>query len=368
MAATSPLETSAAPVLPHRSRIALLLWFATQWLLIPLGFLCQVLMLLTGQSHVSEVLDPFRAFLSPYKLVLRLSRSRAWHERYLDREFARVARDIEQQRFSLRTRFHHELVPLPEPPAGPGRESESSTDTRTGVGLKPKGLGVRLKPRHYRGVPLDTLQRLAHAHHLEVGADTAQRLSFGISLFPRAGALRMTHTAADASQWGASGEHPVLPVLPRSALFLWFVVQWVVIPLEVVGRCLLLAFKLVADADGGNADGIDPRRAIARSTSPSSLAFQMSRDTAKRRTHLDRKVAALAEQLRTQRFSLATTVFHAPRWKVRNDSRGLTLRPRDYRGLPENTIEEIVSSHGLRVSGDGASLRIWEGQLWTELV
>ncbi|WP_155057347.1 hypothetical protein [Streptomyces blattellae] len=367
MAGTSRSETSAEPVLPHRSRIGLLLWFATQWLLIPLGFLCQVFMALTGQSQVSEVLDPFRAFLSPYKLVLRLSRRRAWHERYLDREFARISREIEQQRFSVGTRFHHELTPLPALPAGPGRESEPRTGTRMGSGLQPRGFGVRLKPRHYRGLPLNTLQRLAHAHRLEIGTntdtdtdtDTARRLSFGISLFPRSGALRMTYTA---------GDRPVLPVLPRSALFLWFVVQWVVIPLEVVARCLLLAFKLVADADGANTDGIDPRRAVARATSPSSLAFQMSRDTAKRQTHLERKVAALAEQIRTQRFSLATSVFHAPRWKVRKDSRGLTLRPRDYRGLPENMIEEIVSSHGLRVSGDEAALCIWEGQLWTELV
>ncbi|MFJ9589864.1 hypothetical protein [Streptomyces acidicola] len=359
MAAAPHLDVSTDPVLPHRSRIGLFLWFATQWFLIPLGFVGQVLMVLTGQSHVSEVLDPVRAFLSPYKLLLRLSRSRSWHEKYLDRKFARISQEIKQQRFSFRTSFSHEFPVLPE------RES----DTKTGVSLKSREIGIQLKPRYYRGLPVSTLKRLAHAHHLDF--DSSRPLSLGIDLFLHPEARLMRHTAADAPPSATSSQRsmaPALPLLPRWALLLWFIVQWIVIPLEAVARCLLLAFKLVADAEGANSDGIDPRRAVARATSPRSLRFQMSRDPAKRRAHLDRKIAELAEQIRTQRFTLGTSVFHAPRWNARKDSKGLTLRPRDYRGLPENTIEEIIASHGLRVSGDDTSLRIWEGQLWTELV
>jgi hypothetical protein len=65
----------------------------------------------------------------------------------------------------------------------------------------------------------------------------------------------------------------------------------------------------------------------------------------------------------------ADTLFHAPRWNVRKGSKGLTLRPRDYRGLPQATIEQLVDSHGLRCTGNGLighSLNIFEGQLWSE--
>ncbi|MFE9398770.1 hypothetical protein [Streptomyces flavidovirens] len=161
---------------------------------------------------------------------------------------------------------------------------------------------------------------------------------------------------------------PVLPVLPRSALLLWFAVQWIAIPLEVLARIAVMAVKVAGDAT--SADGTDPRRAVARATSLRSLRFQMSRDPAKRKAHLEQKVAVLAEELRTQRFTLTTSLFHAPRWKASPGNKGLTLRPRDYRGIPKNTIEQIVASHGLRLAGDGSigkSLRIFEGQLWEEV-
>ncbi len=161
---------------------------------------------------------------------------------------------------------------------------------------------------------------------------------------------------------------PALPVLPRWALLLWFVVQWVAIPLEVLARIACMVIKI--DGDATSSDGTDPRLAVARATSLRSLRFQMSRDPARRRAHLERKVAELAEQLRTQRFTLTASVFHVPRWNVRIGSKGLTLHARDYRGIPADTIEQVIVSHGLRREGDGGignSLRIFEGKLWSEL-
>ncbi|NLU70219.1 hypothetical protein [Streptomyces sp. HNM0574] len=149
-------------------------------------------------------------------------------------------------------------------------------------------------------------------------------------------------------------ESPALPVLPRSSLMLWSAVQWAVIPLECAARCLCLVLKLAGDAV--SADGIDPRRALAR-------------DPHRREQHLDRKAAELAEELRTQHFSPATSVFHAPAWKVRRNSKGLTLHPRDCRGLPQRTVERIVAAHGLRstVAGrPGRALPVFEGELWPE--
>jgi hypothetical protein len=162
-------------------------------------------------------------------------------------------------------------------------------------------------------------------------------------------------------------DSPVLPILPRWALLLWFAAQWIAIPIEVAVRILVFVVKVAGDAV--SSDGTDPRRAVARAISPRSLLLQMSHDHGKRQAHLERKVTKLAGEIRTNRFSLATTLFHAPQWNVRKGSKGVTLYPRDYRGLSRTTIEHIIHSHGLRRAGDGPighSLPIFEGQLWSE--
>lgn len=165
----------------------------------------------------------------------------------------------------------------------------------------------------------------------------------------------------------SSSDAPALPILSRWTLLLWFLVQWIAIPLEVVARILVFVVKVAGDAV--SSDGTDPRRAMARAISPRRLAFQMSHDQGERQAYLEQKVRKLSLEIRTQRFSFATTVFHAPRWHVRTGNRGLTLYAGDYRGLPQHTIEHIIHTHGLRRAGEGPighSLRIFEGQLWSE--
>jgi hypothetical protein len=162
MAGTLHPDSVADPVLPFPSRLGLLLWFVLQWVLIPLEFLAKLvwlLMVLFGDGHEDDLLRLLNAparFLSPGKLALRLCRNPEKHEAALDREFGRLAGEMERQRFGWHTTIYHfvTLVPMPD-----------------GGHLK----GVALHAREFRGTPVSVLTRLAHKHHLALDVPTDLR-------------------------------------------------------------------------------------------------------------------------------------------------------------------------------------------------
>jgi hypothetical protein len=167
MAAAPHPDSLAHPVLPHPSRLGLIVWFAAQWVVIPLEFLARAawLFVIILGMHNEDPLplrDAFARFLSPGKLLLRMSRDPARHEAYLDRKFARLAEEIDQRKFSWRTRICHHVTPE----------------------VHPDGYlyCVGLRPRDYRGIPLSTLKRLASAHHLTLEASS--NLKNGVALRP----------------------------------------------------------------------------------------------------------------------------------------------------------------------------------------
>ncbi|MFG1671059.1 hypothetical protein [Streptomyces sp. Y7] len=165
MAVTPPSD----PVLPFPSRLGLLLWFVLQWILIPVEFLAKLVLLLMvvfGDGHEDDLMRVLNAparFLSPGKLILRLSHNATKHEASLEKEFARLSSEIEQQQFGWRTTIYHFV-----------------TLERTPDGRRLKG--VLLHPREFRGTPVSVLTRLARQHHLALNAPTDLRR--GVSLLP----------------------------------------------------------------------------------------------------------------------------------------------------------------------------------------
>ncbi|MFF4909660.1 hypothetical protein ACFY2T_32920 [Streptomyces sp. NPDC001260] len=158
MAVTPHIEPSLDPVLPHSSRVQLLSWFAVQWIIVPVDFVARTIWLIVvflgdgTEDMLARLVTPLARWLSPGKLLLRMSHDPARHEAYLDRKFARVALEIDRRKFSWGTKIAH----------------------RVGQEVHPDGyrLGVQLHPREYRGVPLSTLKRLASAHALVLEAST----------------------------------------------------------------------------------------------------------------------------------------------------------------------------------------------------
>lgn len=171
MASAARSQASVDPVLRHPSRLKLILWFTVQWIVIPVDIpvrpVCRLLLVLGDGDTGSLWPDRFayHSFLSPRMLLLRLSHDASRHEAHLDREFARMAREIARQEFSRDTTFARWLVPVLMPDGGFLN-------------------GVWLSPRDYRGTPLSTLTRLAHAH--ELGLHTSPELR-RVGLLPKNG-------------------------------------------------------------------------------------------------------------------------------------------------------------------------------------
>ncbi|WP_158693122.1 hypothetical protein [Streptomyces viridochromogenes] len=133
-----------------------------QWFLIPVEFVAKLvwlLMVLFGDGHEDDLMRILNAparFISPGKLALRLSRNPIRHEAALDREFARLAGEIERQQFGWRTTIYHFVILASMP---------------DGARLK----GVALHPREFRGTPVSVLTRLAHKHLLALDVPTDLR-------------------------------------------------------------------------------------------------------------------------------------------------------------------------------------------------
>ncbi|MBT2504804.1 hypothetical protein J7I98_02620 [Streptomyces sp. ISL-98] len=150
--------------------MGLLLWFVVQWVLIPLDFVVRavwLVMVALGNGDpdlIGRLRNATARFLSPSKLWVRMSRNPARQEAYLDEQFARLAPELVQQRFSWRTGFYHRVDTL-----GADRDHLS---------------GVVLHPREYRGVPSSTVIRIAHRHHLTVGLAWSTGLTDGLILGP----------------------------------------------------------------------------------------------------------------------------------------------------------------------------------------
>ncbi|MGW0546084.1 hypothetical protein [Streptomyces altiplanensis] len=159
MAAALPSEPLADPVLPHASRVGLVLWLVVQWVAIPVEFFFRaiwfVVMVLGGESPDDSLISAPAKFMSPRKFLIRMSHAPARKEEYLNRELTRLSREIEQQKFSWRTQIHHHVSEVKTP----------------GLSLG----GVGLNSRDYRGTPLSTLTHLAHKHNLTLVAGTDLR-------------------------------------------------------------------------------------------------------------------------------------------------------------------------------------------------
>ncbi|MFC7308680.1 hypothetical protein ACFQVC_31245 [Streptomyces monticola] len=170
MAHESYVGPTADPVLPFPSRLGLLLWFVLQWVLIPVEFVLKIVwvpFVVFGDGHADDLMRIFDAparFLSPGKLMLRLSHDAAKREAALDREFARLAGEIGQQQFSWHTRIFHYLTLTPA--ADGGRRLKA----------------VALHAREYRGIPVSVLQRTALRHGLVLEA--RKNLKDGVQLLP----------------------------------------------------------------------------------------------------------------------------------------------------------------------------------------
>ncbi|MGP2439257.1 hypothetical protein [Streptomyces sp. JW3] len=156
MAAAPHSGTATEPALPHPSRLGLVVWFVVQWVAIPVDFVVRSVWLLAvlfgggTEDQLARLLEPFARFLSPAALSLRMSHRPAKHEAHLDRELARLTRELDQRSFSLRTRVAYSVA----------REVRSDGYLyRVGV-----------HPRRYRGVPLSTVERLASVHGLALEA------------------------------------------------------------------------------------------------------------------------------------------------------------------------------------------------------
>ncbi|MEY9994730.1 hypothetical protein ABIE67_006762 [Streptomyces sp. V4I8] len=151
-----------------------MLWFTVQWIVIPVDIpirtVCRILLVI-GDGDVGSLMPErfaFHSFLSPHRLLLRLSHDSSKHEAYLDREFARLSHEIAQQEFSRRTNFHHLGLPALMPDGG---------------FLK----GVWLSPREFRGTPLSTLTRLAHNHGMDLDASKGL---WRVALLPKHGKVQ----------------------------------------------------------------------------------------------------------------------------------------------------------------------------------
>lgn len=174
MTSASRSQSLDDPVLPHPSRLGLLLWFTVQWIVIPLDIpirtVCRVVLVI-GDGDVGSLMPErfaFHSFLSPRRLLLRLSHDSSRHEAYLDGEFARLSHEIGRQEFSRRTNFHH-LGLHAQMPDGSFRK------------------GIWLSPREFRGTPLSTLTRLAYRHGLELDASKGL---WRVALLPKHGKVQ----------------------------------------------------------------------------------------------------------------------------------------------------------------------------------
>ncbi len=172
MASTFPAE-SADPVLPHASRVGLIVWFFAQWVMIPVEFIVRPLWLLIlfldGEAFTERIFEAPRRFLSPVKLMLRMSHDPVRHEAYLDREFARISAEMGKGKYSWRTRFYHYV------------------GARWGTGARNREsplVGVMVGCREYRGTPLSVMRGIAHRHRLILDVPKPNSLRPSVSLRP----------------------------------------------------------------------------------------------------------------------------------------------------------------------------------------
>jgi hypothetical protein len=169
MASAPRSQSSVDPVLPHPSRLGLVLWFVVQWVVIPVDIpirlLCRILLVLGEGDSGTFMPERFalHSFLPPRRLLLLLSHDSSKHEASLNRKFGRLSHEIARQQFSKRTKFHHLFLHVLMPDGG---------------FLK----GVWLSPRDFRGTPLSTLTRLAHSHGLDLEASPGLRR---VALLPK---------------------------------------------------------------------------------------------------------------------------------------------------------------------------------------
>ncbi|WP_155060018.1 hypothetical protein [Streptomyces blattellae] len=145
-----------------------------------------------------------------------------------------------------------------------------------------------------------------------------------------------------------SGGDPVLPFPSRLGLLLWFVVQWILIPVEFVAK---LVWLLVAIFGGGHEDDLMRLlNAPARFISPGKLALRLSRNPAKHEASLDREFARLGGEIERQQFGWRTTIYHYVTLASMPDGgrlKGVALHPREFRGTPVSALTRLADKHHL---------------------
>ncbi len=171
MASALP-EGSADPVLPHASRIGLIVWFFAQWVMIPVQCVTGplwLLILFLGGEDFDRIFEAPRRFLSPVKLMLRMSRNPVRHEEYLDREFGRISAEMHKGKYSWRTRFYHYVG---------ARYATGARDRESPL------VGVMVDCREYRGVPLSVMRGIAHRHRVILDVPRPNHIRPSVSLRP----------------------------------------------------------------------------------------------------------------------------------------------------------------------------------------
>jgi hypothetical protein len=141
---------------------------------------------------------------------------------------------------------------------------------------------------------------------------------------------------------------PVLPFPSRLGLLLWFVLQWVLIPVEFVAKLVWLL--MVIFGDGHEDDLMRLLNVPARFLSPGKLALRLSRNPAKHEAHLSREFARLAGEIERQQFGWRTTIYHFVTLTPMPDGarlKGVALHPREFRGTPVSVLTRLAHRHHL---------------------
>ncbi|MGW7054538.1 hypothetical protein [Streptomyces sp. NPDC054888] len=128
-----------------------------------------LILFLGGESFTERILEAPRRFLTPAKLVLRMSHDPARHERYLDREFGRISAEMQKGKYGWRTRFYHYV----------GARWVTGTRDRENPLV-----GVMVGCREYRGVPLSVMRGIARRHRLILDTPTPNSIRPSVSLRP----------------------------------------------------------------------------------------------------------------------------------------------------------------------------------------
>ncbi|WP_354642588.1 hypothetical protein [Kitasatospora camelliae] len=145
---------------------------------------------------------------------------------------------------------------------------------------------------------------------------------------------------------------------PRSktGLIIWFVLQWIWVPLSFLGRLVILPFITASDLlTDGRFDAEVLRvlfRPVTRWVGPARFAREWGTDPRRWDAHMNRLCDVALKAYQEQRQGAGS--FHGWTYlRYGSEGNALLISPKDYRGLPPERIHAIASSRGLVARSGG---------------